>query len=167
MAFADPLTTAAVLEVCDRTAASEGLGFDRASVVAVMAAPQEAAAAALLVRCARDLVVLNADVPTVAELAPNSGAERLLWVSRDTQNDRVRDHIAAGGAAIVSDEAAEDAALVLWADGAPHRVCELGCLSAEARSAEAEIRAYAAALAYGLRLPVTAITSSLTVLRRC
>jgi UDP-N-acetylmuramyl tripeptide synthase len=123
-----------------------------------MAPPETAAAVGLLLQCAQDLAVLNADLPAVAELAGRSAARRILWVTQQAPSKRVADHIAAGGAAALFEAADDRAKVVLHDAGRRHAVS----LPAGLAAPDPAVAVFAVALAYGLGLPVEGIAQRLS-----
>lgn len=139
----DPLVTAGVLELSESAIERDGLGFDRAPLVAVLDRPKSVQAAALLLEFAGEAAILNADLPGVADLAPKSAAKRLCLVAQDAGLDRAKAHAAVGGSAVTIDDDGGVASVCLWDRGLRHAILPVA-------DAGAPVVLFAVAIAHGL-----------------
>jgi cyanophycin synthetase len=113
MLLRDPSVSAAVLETTRDGIAKFGLGIDRCSVGAVLnigtdlgndgnASPAELALAeGLVVKAARDAVVLNADDALCLTLRSDFQGRQLILASLDEANPEIRRHLVGGGIVVV------------------------------------------------------------------
>ncbi len=169
MVLGDPLTEAAVLQFPAGAIAREGLGLDKAGVGAVLslAAGGDATAdsvaagtlevcAAVIVRAARDVVVLNAEDPACVRLAVHSQARRVCWVAGSPDSPMVADHIGGGGLAVTPADRDGGAALCLW-----DRRQSTALAPAVGTDAEMLETMFAAAIAHGLGVSASVIAEAL------
>ncbi len=169
MVLGDPLTEAAVLQFFAGGVIDDGLGLDKAGVGAVLclAASGETAAetdapqkledcAGLVVKAARDVVVLNAEDSGCARLAKQSQAKRPCWIANNSELPMVADHIAHGGLAVTPVERDGMTSLCLWDGKKPSPL-------AAATGTDAEIieTMFAAAIAFGLGISAPVIAEAL------
>lgn len=113
----DPTVDVAVLETARGGILRAGLGFRRADVSACLnvaadhlglrdieTIEQLAEVKRVVVDIATDTAVLNADDPLVLKMADYAQAEHVCYVTMSPQHSLVREHIRAGGRAIVLEE---------------------------------------------------------------
>jgi cyanophycin synthetase len=113
----DPAVDVAVLETARGGILRSGLGFRRADVSAclnvaadhlglrdVNTLEQLAEVKRVVIDVASDTVVLNADDPLVLKMADYAEAEYVCYATMNPQHSLVREHIQAGGRAIVLEE---------------------------------------------------------------
>ncbi|MGE0718670.1 MAG: acetate--CoA ligase family protein [Alphaproteobacteria bacterium] len=157
----DPTVEAAILETAPAGIWSQGLGFDRATVGAVLDGGSDvegipgrgfvARTLRLVVEAASGTAVLDADDPACVVMRPHSGAARACWVSPDPANPLLGAGRAAG-----------DIAVTVVAGTIVVRV---GMLDAPVVRAAAvrDVRAalFATAIAWGLGAPAAAIAQGL------
>ncbi|HMP38764.1 MAG TPA: cyanophycin synthetase [Roseiflexaceae bacterium] len=118
MVLRDPTIEAAVLETARGGILREGLGFDRCDIGAVLNVTNDhlglrgvntveeiAEIKSLVVEVVRDsgASVLNADDPLVVAMAERAGGRTIYWSMHggESASELVRQHIAAGGTAVV------------------------------------------------------------------
>ncbi|MDH3426873.1 MAG: cyanophycin synthetase [Gemmatimonadota bacterium] len=113
----DPAVDVAVLETARGGILRAGLGFRRSNVSAclniasdhlglrdVHTLEQLAEVKRVVIDVASDAVVLNADDPLVLRMADYAQAEHVCYATMNPQHSLVREHIQAGGRAIVLEE---------------------------------------------------------------
>jgi cyanophycin synthetase len=133
MVLRDPMVEVAVLETARGGLLREGLAFDEADVAAVLNVSADhlglkgihtlkdlAAVKSLITETVgkKGASVLNADDPLTVEMADRAGG-RLIWFSLrgDEMPDFLRDHIDAGGTALVREPGEEGGCLALYQRG--------------------------------------------------
>ncbi|MEM7167020.1 MAG: cyanophycin synthetase [Planctomycetota bacterium] len=117
MVLRDPMVDAAVLEVARGGLLKRGLGFRRSNVAACLnvtadhlglrgidTVDQLAAVKRIVVETARDTAVLNADDEHCLKMADYTEAENICYVTLNPANALVKEHIQAGGRAVVLEE---------------------------------------------------------------
>lgn len=122
----DPTVDAAVLETARGGIVRSGLGWRRCNVGAVLNVASDhlglggidslddlAAVKRIVVEVAQDFCVLNADDERVARMAEYSPGEP-IFVTMETNNERVRGHVAQRGRAVVLEEGLNGPRLVLY-----------------------------------------------------
>jgi cyanophycin synthetase len=115
--FADPLVTAAVLEVSEAATVARGLGFDRANALAVTAPPQSQEVLNLLLGVTRDLVALDFDDPEAAALRQRlPEGPRLLWVTRRPAEPALAARRGTEEMVLALDRSLAAPAICLWQD---------------------------------------------------
>ncbi len=114
MVLADPHVDCAVLEVARGGLLRAGLGVRAVDVGAVLNVQSDhlglrgvntlddlAAVKRVIIEVARDTAVLNADDPRVLRMADYTDATHVCYVTMNAQHSLVREHIRAGGRAVV------------------------------------------------------------------
>ena len=122
----DPTVDAAVLETARGGIVRSGLGWRRCNVGAVLNVASDhlglggidslddlAAVKRIVVEVAQDFCVLNADDERVASMAGHSPGEP-IFVTMETNNERVRRHVAQRGRAMALEEGLNGPRLVLY-----------------------------------------------------
>lgn len=177
MVLGDPLTGAAVLQYSAGRISSEGLGLDKAGVGAVMtmaavgqtAAETQASTAledsmGLIVKVARELVVLDAEDPSCVSLASHSRAKRVCWIASDPDLPLIADHINKGGVAVAVANRDGVATICLWDSKKSTALAPVaGPDDAGRETAHNDVveTMFAAAIAYGLSVPLPVIAEVL------
>jgi cyanophycin synthetase len=131
MVLKDPLVDAAVLETARGGLVRAGLGYEQCDVGAVLNVTEDhlglggidtleelAAVKRIVVEVARDTAVLNADDPLVLMMADHTDAQHICYVTRDPSHTLVREHIRAGGRAVVLEQGLNGDQIVLYDKGA-------------------------------------------------
>jgi len=122
----DPIIDAAVLETARGGIVRSGLGWRQCNVGAVLNVASDhlgrggvedlddlAQVKQIIVEVAQDYCVLNADDERVARMAEASPAEP-IYVTLDPRNERVRNHVRAGGQAVVLEPGLNGRLIVLY-----------------------------------------------------
>ena len=130
MVLRDPVVDVAVLETARGGLLKRGMGYRRADVGAVLnvqadhlglkgidTLEQLAEVKRIVVEVAKDTAVLNADDPLCLRMADYTKATHLCYVSMNPKNPLVREHIRAGGRALVLEEGAGGHAIALYDHG--------------------------------------------------
>lgn len=157
MTLADPRTTAAVLHLTPEALAADGLGLDKVTVAAILAAVEDGAIARLLADNATGLIVLDVDNPLGPEFADRYDATRVCLVSGDPDAASVRRHVEQGGLAVTPGDTEGNGATALWIDREPIGL-NIPTAPDEDKSKDNPIAAlFAAAVAYGLGVPPEAM----------
>jgi cyanophycin synthetase len=117
MVLRDPAVDAAVLETARGGLLRRGMGYRQADVGAVLnvqadhlgrrgieTVDQLAAVKRIVVEVAKNTAVLNADDPFCLKMADHTHADHLCYVTMDPKHALVREHIRAGGRAVVLEE---------------------------------------------------------------
>jgi cyanophycin synthetase len=172
----DPLIDAAVLETARGGIVRSGLGWRKCNVGAVLNVAADhigmggveslddlAKIKQIIAEVAQDYCVLNADDERVVRMAEASPAEP-IWVTMDAKNELVRNHVRAGGRAVVLEEGLNGRMVVLYQGER-----QIPLLWARQIPATIEGRAlhniqnamFAAAVAYGLGVGVDNIRQGL------
>ena len=127
----DPTVEVAVLETARGGLLRGGLGFRRCNVGAVINVQSDhlglggihsledlARVKRVVVEVARDAVVLNADDPLCLAMADHSPAEQVCYVTMSPRHPLVREHIRAGGRALVLEEGINGHMITIYDNGA-------------------------------------------------
>ena len=127
MVLRDPTVDVAVLETARGGLLKRGMGYRRANVGAVLnvqadhlglrgidTLEQLAEVKRIVVEVAQDTAVLNADDPLCLKMADYTKADHLCYVSMNPRNPLVREHIRAGGRAVVLEEGAGGHAIAVY-----------------------------------------------------
>ncbi len=117
MILRDPSVDVAVLETARGGMLKRGMGYRRCNVGAVLnvqadhlglrgvdTLEQLAQVKRIVIETAKDTAVLNADDPLCLKMAAHAQAERLCYVTMNPHHPLVREHIRAGGCAVVLEE---------------------------------------------------------------
>ena len=117
MILRDPSVDVAVLETARGGLLRRGMGYHRCDVGAVLnvqadhlglkgidTLEQLAQVKRIVIETAKDTAVLNADDPLCLKMAAYADAEHLCYVTADSRHPLVREHIRAGGCAVVLEE---------------------------------------------------------------
>ena len=117
MVLRDPRVDAAVLETARGGMLRGGLGFKRCNVACCLniasdhlgqkgidTLEQLAEIKRVPIEVAQDAAVLNADDPHCLQMADHTEAERLVYVTMDHNHPLVKEHIRAGGQAVVLEQ---------------------------------------------------------------
>ena len=131
MVLRDPSVDVAVLETARGGMLRRGLGYRRCDVGAVLnvqadhlglrgidTLEQLARVKRIVVEVAKDTAVLNADDPLCLKMADWAEAEHLCYVTMDSTHALVKEHIRAGGRAMVLEEGLGGQMLTLYERGA-------------------------------------------------
>jgi cyanophycin synthetase len=131
MVLKDPIVDAAVLETARGGLVRAGLGYDSCDVGAVLNVTEDhlglgdvetveelALVKRIVVEVARDTAVLNADDPLVLRMADHTPAKHICYITRDSGHELVREHIRAGGRAMVLEHGLNGDQIVLYDKGA-------------------------------------------------
>jgi cyanophycin synthetase len=131
MVLSDPTVDCAVLETARGGLLRAGLGFRHSDVGAVLnvtsdhlglhgidTLDQLAQLKRIVVEVARDVAVLNADDPLCLRMADHTEAQRIAYVTMNPRHELVRQHIRAGGLAIVCEEGINGHMVTLYDRGA-------------------------------------------------
>ena len=131
MVLRDPDVDVAVMETARGGLLRAGLGFSQADVGAVLnisadhlgsrdvdTLEQLAEVKRIVVEVARDTAVLNADDELCLAMAEHTGAEHLCYVTTAGQHELVREHVRAGGRAVVLEEGINGAMITIYDRGA-------------------------------------------------
>ncbi|PRQ09327.1 cyanophycin synthetase [Enhygromyxa salina] len=130
MVLRDPTVDAAVLETARGGLLRSGLGYRSNNVGAVLnvsadhlglggveTVEQLAELKRIVVEVSRDCAVLNADDQHCLEMADYSKAKRIAYVTQNPKHELVREHIRAGGAAVVLEEGINGQMITLYDKG--------------------------------------------------
>jgi cyanophycin synthetase len=130
MVLKDPLVDAAVLETARGGLVRAGLGYEHCDVGAVLNVTEDhlglggidtleelAAVKRIVVEVATGTAVLNADDPLCLKMADHTVAEHICYVTRDSRHELVREHIRAGGRAMVLEQGLNGDQIVLYDKG--------------------------------------------------
>ena len=117
MILRDPSVDVAVLETARGGLLRRGMGYSHCDVGAVLnvqadhlglkgvdTLDQLAQVKRIVIETAKNTAVLNADDPLCLKMAAYSQAEHLCYVTADSRHPLVREHIKAGGCAVVLEE---------------------------------------------------------------
>jgi UDP-N-acetylmuramyl tripeptide synthase len=131
MVLKDPIVDAAVMETARGGLVRAGLGYDACDVGAVLnvtadhigmggieSVEELALVKRIVVEVARDTAVLNADDPLVLRMADHTPAKHICYITRDSGHELVREHIRAGGRAMVLEHGLNGDQIVLYDKGA-------------------------------------------------
>jgi cyanophycin synthetase len=131
MVLKDPIVDAAVLETARGGLVRAGLGYESCDVGAVLNVASDhigmggietldelALVKRIVVEVARDTAVLNADDPRCLKMADHTPARHICYVTRDPRHELVREHIRAGGRAMVLEHGLNGDQIVLYDKGA-------------------------------------------------
>ena len=130
MVLRDPKVDTAVLETARGGLLRSGLGYSSCDVGCVLniasdhlglkgidTLEQLAEIKRIIVEVARDCAVLNADDINCLKMAAHTDAERIAYFTMDPTNPLVRQHIEAGGLAIVLEQGIKGQMITLYDDG--------------------------------------------------
>ncbi len=130
MVLRDPKVDTAVLETARGGLLRSGLGYSSCNVGAVLniandhlglkgidTVEQLAEVKRTVVEVARDCAVLNADDILCLKMAAHTEADRIAYFTMDPTNPLVRQHIQAGGLAIVLEQGIKGHMVTLYDDG--------------------------------------------------
>jgi cyanophycin synthetase len=130
MVLRDPAVEVAVLETARGGLLRAGLGYRRCDVGAVLHVAADhlglkgidtleelARVKRIVVEVARDTAVLNADDPLCLKMADYTTAERVCYVTMNTQHPLVREHIGADGRAVVLEEGMNGHMITIYDQG--------------------------------------------------
>jgi cyanophycin synthetase len=131
MVLRDPAVDVAVLETARGGILRRGLGYRKCAVGAVLnisadhlglkgveTLEQLAEVKRIVVEIAKDTAVLNADDPHCLRMADWTRAENLCYVTLNNRHPLVREHIRAGGRAVVLDDGINGHMITLFDHGA-------------------------------------------------
>jgi cyanophycin synthetase len=131
MILRDPSVDAAVLESARGGLLRSGLGYRRCNVGAVLnvsndhlglngidTLEQLAKVKRIIVEVAKDTAVLNADNPHTLRMADYTKAEHVCYVTMNPSHPLVREHIRAGGRAVVLEQAMNGHMITIYDKGA-------------------------------------------------
>ncbi len=132
MILRDPAVDLAVLETARGGLLRAGMGYKHCNVGAVLnvqadhlglkgidTLSQLAKVKRVVVEVAKDAAVLNADDPECLKMAEHTRAKALIYVTMDHRHALVREHIRAGGKALVLEEGMNGQMITLY-DGPTH-----------------------------------------------
>ncbi len=127
----DPSVDCAVLETARGGIARSGLGYTEADVAAVLNIQSDhlglrgintleelAEVKRIVVEVAKDTAVLNADDPLCLQMADHTKAQHLCYVTLNIQHGLVREHIRAGGRAVVLESGINGDMITVYDKGA-------------------------------------------------
>lgn len=130
MVLSDPTVDCAVLETARGGLLRAGMGYRHCDVGAVLnvqsdhlglhgidTLDQLAQLKRIVVEVARDVAVLNADDPLCLRMADHTEASRIAYVTMNPRHELVRQHIRAGGLAIVCEEGINGQMITLYDRG--------------------------------------------------
>ncbi len=131
MVLSDPTVEVAVLETARGGLLRAGMGYRSCDVGAVLnvtsdhlglhgidTLEQLAQLKRIVVEVARDVAVLNADDPLCLMMADHTEASRIAYVTMNPRHELVRQHIRAGGLAVVCEEGINGHMVTLYDRGA-------------------------------------------------
>jgi cyanophycin synthetase len=166
MVLKDPSVDAAVLETARGGLVRAGLGYEWCDVGAVLNVSADhigmggmetvedlALVKRIVVEVARDTAILNADDRLCLKMADHTPARHICWVTRDTNHALVREHIRAGGRAVVLEQGLNGDQIVLYDQGAQRPLIWTRLIPAtfEGKALHnVENAMFAAAMAHGL-----------------
>ena len=132
MILRDPSVDAAVMETARGGMLRSGLGFSRCNVAACLnvsadhlglrgidTIEQLAEVKRVPIEIATDCAVLNADDPLCLQMADYTDAERLCYITMNPSHELVKQHIRAGGLALVLEQAMNGHMITIY-DGESH-----------------------------------------------
>ena len=132
MVLRDPSVEVAILETARGGLLRRGMGYRRANVGAVLNIQADhlglkgvetladlARVKRIVVEVARDAAVLNADDPETLKMADYTKAEHICYVTMVARHDLVREHVRAGGRAVVLEEGMKGHMITIY-DGGAH-----------------------------------------------
>ena len=130
MVLSDPTVDVAVLETARGGLLRAGMGYRSCDVGAVLnvtsdhlglhgidTLEQLAQLKRIVVEVARDVAVLNADDPLCLRMADHTEAQHIAYVTMNPRHELVRQHIRAGGLAIVCEEGINGQMITLYDKG--------------------------------------------------
>lgn len=130
MILRDPSVDVAILETARGGLLRRGLGYRRCNVGAVLNVQADhlglkgvdtledlAKVKRILIEVARDTAVLNADDELCLKMADYSNAENLCYVTLNAHHPLVREHILAGGRAVVLEEGMAGDMITIYDNG--------------------------------------------------
>jgi len=177
MVLADPHVDCAVLEVARGGILRAGLGVRRVDVGAVLNVQSDhlglrgvntlddlALVKRVIVEIARDTAVLNADDPRVLRMADYTDARHVCYVTMNRQHTLVREHIKAGGRAVVLEAGMGGQMITIYDHGAhiPLLWAHLIPATIEGKATHNVQNAmFAAAMAYGMSVKLEDIRHGL------
>jgi cyanophycin synthetase len=131
MVLRDPSVDVAVLETARGGLLRRGLGYRKCNVGAVLniasdhlglkgidTLEQLAEVKRIVIEVAQDCAVLNADDPHCLRMADHSSAKHLCYVTMNINHPLVKEHIRAGGRAVVLEEGINGHMITLFDHGA-------------------------------------------------
>ncbi len=131
MILRDPAVDVAVLETARGGLLRRGMGYRRCNVGAVLNVQADhlglrgvetleelALVKRIVVEVAKDTAVLNADDPLCLKMADYTEAKRLCYVTMNPGHSLVKEHIRAGGPAVVLEEGINGQMITLYDNGA-------------------------------------------------
>jgi cyanophycin synthetase len=173
----DPSVDIAVLETARGGIARSGLGYRECDVAACINVQEDhlglrgidtleqlAEIKRIVVEVATDSVVLNADDPLCLKMAEHTKAKHLCYVTMNTGHSLVREHIRAGGRAVVLEKGINGDMITIFDNGThiPLLWTHLIPATLEGKALHNVQNAmFAAALAYCLEKPLEAIQQGL------
>lgn len=173
----DPSVDIAVLETARGGIARSGLGYNECDVAACINVQEDhlglrgidtldqlAEIKRIVVEVAKDSVVLNADDPQCLKMAEHTKAKHLCYVTMNTGHSLVREHIRAGGRAVVLEKGINGDMITIFDNGThiPLLWTHLIPATLEGKALHNVQNAmFAAALAYCLDKPLEAIQQGL------
>jgi cyanophycin synthetase len=173
----DPSVDIAVLETARGGIARSGLGYNECDVAACINVQEDhlglrgidtldqlAEVKRIVVEVAKDSVVLNADDPQCLKMAEHTKAKHLCYVTMNTGHSLVREHIRAGGRAVVLEKGINGDMITIFDNGThiPLLWTHLIPATLEGKALHNVQNAmFAAALAYCLDKPLEAIQQGL------
>ena len=173
----DPSVDIAVLETARGGIARSGLGYRECDVAACINVQEDhlglrgidtldqlAEIKRIVVEVATDSVVLNADDPQCLKMAEHTKAKHLCYVTMNTGHSLVREHIRAGGRAVVLEKGINGDMITIFDNGThiPLLWTHLIPATLEGKALHNVQNAmFAAALAYCLEKPLEAIQQGL------
>jgi cyanophycin synthetase len=177
MVLADPHVDCAVLEVARGGILRAGLGVRHVDVGAVLNVQSDhlglrgvhtlddlAMVKRVIVEIARDTAVLNADDPRVLRMADYTDAKHVCYVTMNPQHTLVREHIKAGGRAVVLEAGMGGQMITIYDHGAhiPLLWAHLIPATIEGKATHNVQNAmFAAAMAYGMSVKLEDIRHGL------
>lgn len=173
----DPSVDIAVLETARGGIVRSGLGYRESDVAACINVQEDhlglrgidtieqlAEIKRIVVEVAKDTVVLNADDPQCLKMAEHTTAKHLCYVTMNTGHSLVREHIRAGGRAVVLEKGINGDMITIYDKGMhiPLLWTHLIPATLEGKALHNVQNAmFAAALAYSLSKPLEAIQQGL------
>jgi len=173
----DPSVDIAVLETARGGIVRSGLGYRESDVAACINVQEDhlglrgidtleqlAEVKRIVVEVAKDTVVLNADDPQCLKMAEHTTAKHLCYVTMNTGHSLVREHIRAGGRAVVLEKGINGDMITIYDKGIhiPLLWTHLIPATLEGKALHNVQNAmFAAALAYSLDKPLEAIQQGL------
>lgn len=133
MVLSDPSVDAAVLETARGGLLRSGLGYRQSDVSACLnvaadhlglrgidTVEQLAEVKRVVIEVATDTAILNADDPLCLKMADYSNASKLCYVTMNRAHPLVREHIQAGGLAVVLEQGINGHMIALYDEGGHH-----------------------------------------------